>query len=138
MSLCTAIVLTLSVTSYYLSDDFIPTDLDRYNPINPGLSLECELNPIVQVEAGGYVNSINSFSVHTGIILKKDLNKDWRIGTNIGVVSGYETDTVVVPFVRPFVQYKILRVGFIPRYRLNDTDGSDAVITFELSGDISW
>jgi len=136
MSLCTAIALTLSVASHHLSDDFIPTDIDKYNEINPGLSVECSLNSIIRLEAGGYVNSIHNFSFHTGIILKKDLNKDWRIGTNIGIVSGYEVDAAVVPFVRPFVQYKLVRVGFIPRFRINDSDGSDAVITLELSHDL--
>lgn len=115
--ICTALAITLSLASVHLTHNYN----DDYNEINPGITIECD-----QYSVGVFKNSYNKDSVHAGLIFKH--GTDIIIGTNVGVVSGYQSN--VVPFVRPFIQYNGVRVGYIPAA---PQFKSESTITLEYS-----
>jgi hypothetical protein len=133
IGICGTVALTLSIGSHHLSEDHKPSNISNYNEVNPGISAECEVTPNVDFEAGAFKNSVNRTSVHAGIILKSNWKNDWKIATNIGLVSGSSDRYPVLLFVRPFIQYKNARVGYIPKIDVDAGTGTDAVITFEYS-----
>lgn len=117
--ICSTIALTLSLASLHLTHDY----QSEYNEVNPGISIECD-----QYSAGYFKNSLSKDSYHAGFIFKKTVNSQITIGTNLGVVTGYQSDPV--PFIRPFIQYENIRLGYIPR---STNFGSEEVITLEYS-----
>lgn len=123
-----ALTLTVSLGSHHLSEDHKPSNMDSYNENNFGLSIEYEIKNGFDFEAGFYKNSINRTSLHTGLIAKTHLEGNWNAGVNFGIVTGYNTGPFILPFVHPYIQYRSIRIGYIP-----DSNVSEAVITFGYS-----
>lgn len=119
MGICTTIALTFALSSMHLTHNY-NTD---YNEVNPGVSIECN-----QYAAGVFQNSLNKTSVHAGMIFKHNIANNLLIGSNVGMVTGYQDNAV--PFVRPFVQYRSLRLGYIPE---SEEFKSESTITVEYS-----
>ena len=121
-----ALTLTISHGTHHLAEDYKPSKMDSYNENNFGLSIEYETENGFDFEAGFYKNSINRTSLHTGIIVKTHSEGNWNAGVNLGIVTGYNTP--VLPYVHPYIQYRSIRVGYVP-----PSDISDDVITFGYS-----
>lgn len=116
---CNELDITISIGSKHLTTDYN----NNYNETNPGVSFECDYYAV-----GVYANSLYRTSYHAGFILKKAILNGVTLGTNIGWVSGYTPRLIL--FARPFIQYKHVRIGFIPQVPSTKTE---AVLTFELS-----
>jgi hypothetical protein len=117
--------LSLSIASYHITNDYMPDNIVSYNQNNLGLSFEHKLNDNIYIALGLYDNSIYNTSYHAGILLVKQYD-NIEIGSNIGLVTGYTNKAI--PYARPYIQYKNVRFGYIPKI---DSIRTEHVLTLE-------
>ena len=87
--------LVVPVVSYH-------SPRNGYSQINPGLGIERDYNERWALGAGYYRNSNRHDSFYVGANYTHVRLSGWRLGTSLGMVSGYGG---VIPLVAPTVTY---------------------------------
>jgi len=128
--MCLSIALTLSIASLHLTHDGLG-ELEKYNESNPGVAVECTISDHWRASIGAYHNSLYTISKHAGFLLTTDNRKDLFAGVHFGVVDGYRDS--VVPAARAIIQYKGVRLGYIPPVELESGWKVDSVVSLEYS-----
>lgn len=83
----------------------------KYNEFNPGIGFEKQLNERWTLAGGYYRNSNYQDSFYAGVIYSRFRLGDVRIGTSLGVVTGYGKP---LPMVAPMLMWKDLNILIIP------------------------
>jgi hypothetical protein len=121
--ICSTLLLALSISSIHLTHHYEPV----YNEVNPGITLECN-----NIAVGVYRNSYSDLSSHIEYVNRFTVSS-FTFGTSTGLVTGYSPKPI--PFIRPFVEYNHIRLGFIPHI---SNLRSEATITIEYTHKIDF
>jgi hypothetical protein len=95
-----------------------------YNQWNPGLGLEHDISDRWKLAAGFYRNSIRSDSIYAGAIYTRWKLGEVRIGTSIGILTGYGRP---IPMLAPMVMWGRFNFMVIP-----PLEGKSGVIGVQL------
>lgn len=105
-----------------------------FNEFNPGLGAEYRLSPTFHVGAGAYYNSVKKLSAYALVGAETNGDRFLGAGAEVGVVSGYLTDSPVVPSALPYLRigkrtsFANVKIGCIP----NIKDVTPTVLTLQV------
>ena len=125
------LLLLAVLTSQALATDLVVTvgsyhsrNAGKYNAFNPGIGVEQNINDRWKLAGGYYYNSNRKDSWYAGAIYTRWQIGEVRIGTSLGLVTGYGKDAL--PMLAPMVMWRNLNFMVVPPV------GKDAVAVVGL------